>query len=159
MQYYTKIISYYKKILVFRYILSLSSCYSVFCFYRMLTYFFQHISQFVPFGIGRRICAGESLASSEVFIFFVMMIQRIKFLKPMNNPVPSIKNYKASFTNIPAPFYVSISGRWIRGIKQRNKYVICFKHFTALKIFLLPKFSDALIKYKSFLYFHTECVK
>ena len=35
--------------------------------------------QFVPFGIGKRICMGESLSKNELFLFFSRMIQRITF--------------------------------------------------------------------------------
>ena len=69
----------------------------------------QHISQFVPFGFGKRICPGESLATSQVFIFFVMLIQRLKFSIPLNHPIPSVDEYQAEFTKIPKPFYVSIA--------------------------------------------------
>jgi len=71
----------------------------------------KNVGHFVPFGIGKRICAGESLANSELFIFFVMMVQRLKISKPMNHSLPTIYDYKAKFTNIPSPFYVSITSR------------------------------------------------
>ena len=71
----------------------------------------QHFNQFVPFGTGKRICAGESLANSELFMFFVMLVQRLEFTSPKDNPLPSIDDYKSEFTNIPNPFYVSIQSR------------------------------------------------
>ena len=77
----------------------------------MKSYFLQKINQFVPFGFGKRICVGESLATSEMFIFFVMMVQRIKFSVPLHNPMPCVDNYTAAFTNIPKPFFVSIECR------------------------------------------------
>ena len=61
--------------------------------------------------MGRRISAGESLATSELFIFFVMLLQRLKFGPPVNHPVPNVEEYTAGFTNIPKPFYLSISSR------------------------------------------------
>ena len=39
----------------------------------------KKFEQFVPFGIGKRICMGESLAKNELFIFFVRMLQRMSF--------------------------------------------------------------------------------
>ena len=59
--------------------------------------------------MGKRICAGESLATSELFIFFVLLVQRLRFDPPLNHPVPDVKEYSAGFTNIPKPFYVAIS--------------------------------------------------
>ena len=40
-----------------------------------------------------------------------MLVQRLEFSAPKDHPLPSIDDYKAEFTNIPNPFYVSIQGR------------------------------------------------
>ncbi|XP_029451962.1 cytochrome P450 2K6-like isoform X2 [Rhinatrema bivittatum] len=37
---------------------------------------------FMPFGAGRRICAGETLAKMELFLFFVSLLQRFTFRPP-----------------------------------------------------------------------------
>lgn len=58
--------------------------------------------------MGKRICAGESLAISELFIFFVMLIQRLKFGLPLSHPAPDVEDYFGGFTRIPKPFYVAI---------------------------------------------------
>ena len=71
----------------------------------------QKINQFVPFGLGKRICAGESLAVSELFIFFVMLVQRLKFNVPLSHSAPDVENYFAGFTRIPKPFHVSVIPR------------------------------------------------
>jgi len=71
----------------------------------------RKINQFVPFGMGKRICAGESLAVSELFIFFVMLIQRLQFDPPLNHPMPNPEDYFGGFTRIPKPFHVSITAR------------------------------------------------
>ena len=71
----------------------------------------KKINQFVPFGIGKRVCPGESLAVSELFIFFVMLVQRLKFEPPVANPLPDVKQYFGGFTTIPKPFFVSIKPR------------------------------------------------
>ncbi|BFZ06914.1 hypothetical protein BsWGS_09953 [Bradybaena similaris] len=44
--------------------------------------------QFIPFGIGRRVCLGESLAKMELFLFLSTMIQKFQFLPPDPNAVP-----------------------------------------------------------------------
>ena len=48
---------------------------------------------------------------SELFIFFVMLVQRLKFEPPLNNPSPDVDEYFGGFTRIPKPFYVSIKQR------------------------------------------------
>ena len=64
----------------------------------------------VPFGIGKRICMGETLAKNEMFIFFVRMLQRLSFsIDPQNVPDP--KNCIAAITRIPKPFQVRVSDR------------------------------------------------
>ena len=62
--------------------------------------------QFVPFGIGKRICMGESLAKNEMFLFFVRMMQRVSF-EPTDNK-PSIHNVTTGITRIPHPFEVKV---------------------------------------------------
>ena len=67
----------------------------------------KKIEHFVPFGIGKRICMGESLARNELFIFFVRLIQRVNFQPTQNKP--SVKNYYPSgITRIPKPFEVKV---------------------------------------------------
>ena len=63
----------------------------------------------VPFGIGKRICMGETLAKNEMFIFFVRMMQRLKFSPTQNVPDP--KNCIAAITRIPKPFEVKVADR------------------------------------------------
>ena len=62
--------------------------------------------QFVPFGIGKRICMGDSLAKNEMFLFFVRIMQRVTF-EPTHN-VPSIQNVTTGVTRIPHPFEVKV---------------------------------------------------
>ena len=65
----------------------------------------------MPFGIGKRVCLGESLANSELFIFFVMLLQRVTFKEPIGRPTPDPRNCTAGMTNVPHPFYVSVNQR------------------------------------------------
>ena len=69
--------------------------------------FVRH-DRFVPFGLGKRACMGEPLARKEVFLFFVSLVQRLRFLPPRDHPAPQEGNYSANFTRIPNDFYVRI---------------------------------------------------
>ena len=50
----------------------------------------------VPFGIGKRVCLGQTLAEKEFFIFFSGMIQQFSFEAVPGNQLPSY-DYDASF--------------------------------------------------------------
>ena len=65
----------------------------------------------MPFGIGKRVCLGESLATMEIFIFLVMMLQRLNFDPPIDHKIPDVNKYSCGFSKIPEPFYVSVSER------------------------------------------------
>uniref|UniRef100_A0A8C5IRW4 Cytochrome P450 2K1-like n=1 Tax=Junco hyemalis TaxID=40217 RepID=A0A8C5IRW4_JUNHY len=60
---------------------------------------------FMPFSAGRRICAGETLAKMELFLFFTSLLQRFNFLPP-----PGVSNSDldlspaVSFNVIPKPY-------------------------------------------------------
>ena len=67
--------------------------------------------QFTPFGIGKRICLGESLAKDSIFIFFTMLVQNIKFDFNPSMPRPNPKDTIMVLTNMLRPFHVSLSQR------------------------------------------------
>ncbi|XP_072035945.1 cytochrome P450 2J4-like [Amphiura filiformis] len=51
-----------------------------------------------PFGVGRRICIGETLAKMEIFIFFAHLLHRYSLVKPDDaSPVTLEGNYGATF--------------------------------------------------------------
>ncbi|XP_036447059.1 cytochrome P450 2B4-like [Colossoma macropomum] len=45
---------------------------------------------FVPFSLGPRVCLGETLARTELFIFFTSLLQRLKFSWPPGAPPPNM---------------------------------------------------------------------
>ena len=69
---------------------------------------FVRNERMVSFGIGQRICMGESLARQELFMFFGSLVQRLKFLPPTSHSMPDQEDFKVNFTRVPADFYVRI---------------------------------------------------
>ena len=67
--------------------------------------------QFVPYGIGRRICMGETLAKDTLFIFMATLVKNLKFENPDCNPKPEPENYTDGFTIIPHPYFVKMKRR------------------------------------------------
>ena len=47
--------------------------------------------EFIPFGIGRRICLGEAVAKMELFLFITTLIHRFDFQPVLGQPVPPLK--------------------------------------------------------------------
>ena len=66
----------------------------------------KRFEQIVPFGIGKRICMGETLARKEIFIFFVRFLQRLSIELTDNKPCTD--NFTLGLTSIPDPFEVKV---------------------------------------------------
>lgn len=67
----------------------------------------KKFEQFVPFGMGKRICMGMSLSQNELFLFFVRIMQRISFKEsPLQKP--NTNDVIFGITRIPKPFTVNI---------------------------------------------------
>ena len=47
---------------------------------------FKNREEFIPFSVGRRVCLGEQLAKSELFLFASALFQRFHFSPPGNMP-------------------------------------------------------------------------
>ncbi|KAL7863961.1 hypothetical protein AOLI_G00153810 [Acnodon oligacanthus] len=58
---------------------------------------------FLPFSLGPRVCLGESLAKTELFIFFTSLLQRLKFSWPPGAPRPNMDGI-VSLVHSPYPF-------------------------------------------------------
>ncbi len=67
----------------------------------------QKIDQFMPFGIGKRICMGESLAKHEIFIFFTMILQMLTISPAKGRPIPNPNEWEMPLTTLPKPFHIS----------------------------------------------------
>lgn len=67
--------------------------------------------QFIPFGFGKRVCMGESLAKAELLIFTVIMLQTIEIRMPKAGKRPDPNDNFAGITRSPNPYFVSIEAR------------------------------------------------
>ncbi|KAJ8046345.1 Cytochrome P450 2U1 [Holothuria leucospilota] len=65
---------------------------------------------FIPFGIGRRICIGEHLAKMELFLFYTNLMQRFKFSIPEGDPTPSLVPI-VGILGKPVPFRICATPR------------------------------------------------
>ena len=66
----------------------------------------------MPLGHGRRVCMGEPLARAELFIFFVTLVQRIKF-EAIEGTKPDPRNYSVGITKSPDEFVVRAQKRLV----------------------------------------------
>ncbi|KAK7489900.1 hypothetical protein BaRGS_00018922, partial [Batillaria attramentaria] len=58
----------------------------------------------------RRVCLGESLARTELFLYLATMIQRFQFLPPEDGQLPSLEGI-LGISNSPKPFKVRLVPR------------------------------------------------
>ncbi|XP_060704043.1 cytochrome P450 2D15-like [Hemiscyllium ocellatum] len=66
---------------------------------------------FIPFSAGRRVCMGEQLAKTELFLFFTSMLQQFTFHLPENEPRPSYAESKFGISRVPGPYQLCIKLR------------------------------------------------
>ena len=71
-----------------------------------LNFSYEKNERIIPFGVGKRNCMGELLARNEVFLFTVNLVQKIRFLPPVDQPPPSPQHFHSSVTNSATDFYV-----------------------------------------------------
>lgn len=60
---------------------------------------------FYPFGAGRRVCVGECLAKTELFLFVSWLLQNFTFMAEKDGHPPSLKGI-FSITQFPAPYKI-----------------------------------------------------
>jgi len=69
------------------------------------------LPSFMPFGMGKRVCIGETLARHTMFTFFTAIMQRYNITPAKNHKVPEIKPVKG-YTLNPEPFYTYVTPRF-----------------------------------------------
>ncbi|XP_051919250.1 steroid 17-alpha-hydroxylase/17,20 lyase isoform X2 [Hippocampus zosterae] len=67
-------------------------------------------SWFLPFGAGPRICVGESLARTELFLFLSSMLQRMSFMLPGGATPPNLQG-RLGVVLQPLPYKVAVRPR------------------------------------------------
>ncbi|XP_059487511.1 LOW QUALITY PROTEIN: methyl farnesoate epoxidase-like [Neocloeon triangulifer] len=65
----------------------------------------------MPFGIGKRQCLGETLARSNMFMFFTSIMQRFELSVPSGGKLPDSKDVIGAFTLCPTPYQAKITPR------------------------------------------------
>ena len=70
----------------------------------------KHFEEHIPFGTGRRLCPGESLARMELFLYVTSLCQRFKFL-PSVAGCPPQPEPVIGITRCPQPFEVRVVER------------------------------------------------
>ncbi|KAK3085480.1 hypothetical protein FSP39_004034 [Pinctada imbricata] len=67
-------------------------------------------NSFIPFGLGRRVCLGESLARMELFLFIISLVQNFEILKENDQSELSFEEIRGG-TRSPVPFKVRFKPR------------------------------------------------
>ena len=67
-------------------------------------------AHFIPFSVGKRQCLGETLAKTELFLFFTALVQQFRFRPEVEGVSPSEES-QFGITSLPKPFKVRLSNR------------------------------------------------
>lgn len=65
----------------------------------------------LPFGAGKRLCAGETFARHHMFLFFAALVQNFAFQMPKGEPLPRIDKYLPGISESIPPFWVDFIPR------------------------------------------------
>ncbi|CAG0896004.1 unnamed protein product [Darwinula stevensoni] len=71
----------------------------------------SNVPSFLPFGLGRRQCIGESLAKMELFLFVAIFMQKFSFCVPKGHPIPSKEGDGSFIVNCPKPYKFILRNR------------------------------------------------
>jgi cytochrome P450 len=68
----------------------------------------------IPFGVGKRLCLGQSLAEKEFFIFMTSLLQRFDFRHDPGSTLPSYIDIRhpISLLRTPPSFKVILQNRF-----------------------------------------------
>jgi len=64
----------------------------------------------IPFSIGKRQCLGETLAKTELFLFFTGLVARFNIEPEIEGELPS-EDYNNGITILPKPFHLRLHSR------------------------------------------------
>ncbi|CAB3386700.1 Hypothetical predicted protein [Cloeon dipterum] len=65
----------------------------------------------MPFGVGKRQCPGETLARSNMFLFFTSIIQRFELSVPKGSSPPDSQDFHGALTLSPKPYKAKFTPR------------------------------------------------
>ncbi|CAK5118439.1 unnamed protein product [Meloidogyne enterolobii] len=71
----------------------------------------KRFDEFIPFSIGKRFCAGESLARTELFLIFVNLFNQYEISPPKYSEMPS-KQQNFGLSVVPLPYKCQIRKRF-----------------------------------------------
>ncbi len=70
------------------------------------------MTQVIPFGVGKRVCLGQTLAEKELFIFFTGILQQFEILPVPGTVLPSyVDIYPKALLRTPPPYEVIFKRR------------------------------------------------
>lgn len=72
---------------------------------------------FMPFGIGQRMCLGDQLAEKEFFLFFTSLLHCFQFQNPSGRDLPSLRGV-AAVTVTPQDYQVTCSPRNVAALEK-----------------------------------------
>lgn len=64
----------------------------------------------LPFGAGKRLCAGETFARNTMFLCIAALLQNFN-LKPSNGQLPNLNDTSCGFARMPADFWIKFESR------------------------------------------------
>lgn len=87
----------------------------------------------LPFGAGKRLCAGETFARNAYFLVAAALIQNFNFEMPANEQMPNVSETITGVLRIVPDYWVHVESRWS---KLRNwivdvKLILCVIRLTA----------------------------